>query len=334
MADQGGKNHPVSDGSQRNTWHDSPDGSDIDVNLEQSDESQHDRDCPGIGNCTEHCLQGVAGTHSTATPRIEFLQSHAHSHSSYNQTSDDEENGLIHLYSKKFSTYSVGYFDGSERPSSHSTPSGSSVWIQEPVPAADEKITSTDVTAVYAGIVFIPATTVELRQIEAVNPAYAELISASLEAAENDGISLTNSKGAKVIIIAPDEIPGIQKETFAQIIDVASADGSKVTSVPFMVRLSDLAAKNLTTDDVTLYHYLEEYGLWIPLETGLVSTDDVYAYYEAATDGASPFGVLLKKLDAPEVQPVPTQTGATPAPFMGVLAGLGAAAVVFGLRRK
>ena len=42
--------------------------------------------------------------------------------------------------------------------------------------------------------------------------------------------------------------------------------------------------------------------------------------------------------EVPQVKPVEqkpaAQTGASPAPVMGVIAGLGAGAVVFGLRRK
>ncbi|MCQ2356421.1 MAG: InlB B-repeat-containing protein, partial [Methanocorpusculum sp.] len=208
-----------------------------------------------------------------------------------------------------------------------STSQGSSTWIQTPAPSPGDNTVATDVTYQYTGQKFIPVSAANLEQISAADPAAA---------AAADGIPLTNSKGAKAIVNTAESVPGTQTETFSQVIEVTSADGSKVTSVPFKVRLSDLAAKSLTTDDVTLYHYLEVYGLWIPLETGLVSTDDVYAYYEAATDGASPFGVLLKKLDAPEVKPVtPSGPSAkTPAPFVGVLAGLGAAVAVFGLRRK
>ena len=36
----------------------------------------------------------------------------------------------------------------------------------------------------------------------------------------------------------------------------------------------------------------------------------------------------------PSVKTLPSETPATPVPFMGILAGLGCAAVVFGLRRK
>ena len=217
-----------------------------------------------------------------------------------------------------------------------SSSQGTSTWISTIPSVPGDNTVATDVTYQYTGQKFIPVSAANLEQISAADPAAAAAVELVLQTAAAAGIPLTNSKGAKAIVNTTESVPGTQTETFSQVIEVTSADGSKVTSVPFKVHLSDLTAKNLTTDDVTLYHYLEEYGLWIPLETGLVSTDDVYAYYEAATDGASPFGVLLKKLDAPEVKPIPTKTpaGKSPVPFAGVLAGLGAAAAVFAVRRK
>ena len=228
------------------------------------------------------------------------------------------------------------YAKWTKNSSGSSTPQGSSTWISTIPSVPGDNTVATDVTYQYTGQKFIPVSAANLEQISAADPAAAAAVEMVLQTASAAGIPLTNSKGAKAIVNTAESVPGTQTETFSQVIEVTSADGSKVTSVPFKVRLSDLAAKSLTTDDVTLYHYLEVYGLWIPLETGLVSTDDVYAYYEAATDGASPFGVLLKKLDAPEVKPVtPSGPSAkTPAPFVGVLAGLGAAVAVFGLRRK
>lgn len=54
------------------------------------------------------------------------------------------------------------------------------------------------------------------------------------------------------------------------------------------------------------------------------------------TPAATPAPTPVPTPDAPTVKPIgnPTQKPASPAPFMGVLAGVGAAAVVFGLRRK
>ena len=243
----------------------------------------------------------------------------------------DMDNGRIYIYANQFSTYSIGY---QRERSSGGGSQGTSTWLPTIPSVPADNIVATDVTNQYAGQKFIPVSAANLEQISAAAPSAAAWVEGVLETATAAGIPLTNSKGAKALVNTTESIAGLQTETFTQIIDVESADGSKVTSVPFKVRLSDLSAKNLTTDDVTLYHYLEEYGLWIPLETWLISTDSTYVYYEAATDGASPFGVLLKKLDAPEVQPVPTKAGKTPVPFAGVIAGLGAAAVVFAVRMR
>jgi len=75
---------------------------------------------------------------------------------------------------------------------------------------------------------------------------------------------------------------------------------------------------------------------WQPLETLSVSQDENNYYYTAATDGTSPFGVLVKKIGgddttAPTTQP--TQTQKSPSPFVGLAAGLGAALVIARMRK-
>ena len=92
---------------------------------------------------------------------------------------------------------------------------------------------------------------------------------------------------------------------------------------------TDVAASGLTIHDVTIYHYLADYSLWVPLETLKIMQDSVNYYYTAATDGASPFGVLIMWFGTEG-----DESAATPGfGVLMVLVGFGAAGVLV-LRRR
>ncbi|MCQ2510392.1 MAG: PGF-pre-PGF domain-containing protein, partial [Lachnospiraceae bacterium] len=185
-------------------------------------------------------------------------------------------------------------------------------------------VTVTDVSPSYANTVFRTATETEME---------TGIISSGVSAALAAGVQITNDKGYPVLITTANAVNQVQ---FAKVFEIVPAEGAEIgeMEISFSVPLADISAKGLTTDDVVLYHGLEEYGIWVPLNTMLVGTDDTEAYYIAITDGASPFGVLIAK--APEsASETAAQTPASPMPFIGILAGLGAA--VFAgvvLRRK
>lgn len=185
-------------------------------------------------------------------------------------------------------------------------------------------VTVSDVSSSYSNVLFRAATETEME---------TGIISSGVSAALAAGVQITNDKGYPVLITTANAVNQVQ---FAKVFEIVPAEGAEIgeMEISFSVPLADISAKGLTTDDVVLYHGLEEYGIWVPLNTMLVGTDDTEAYYIAITDGASPFGVLIAK--APESASEPaTQTPASPMPFAGILAGLGAAVFAgAALRRK
>ncbi|MDO5847661.1 MAG: hypothetical protein Q4Q20_05140 [Methanocorpusculum sp.] len=76
----------------------------------------------------------------------------------------------------------------------------------------------------------------------------------------------------------------------------------------------------------------------MPLEILSISFDEKNYYFTAATDGASLFGVLIKHFEpegsGTDPSSLPTPVPKTTAPLAGLLAGLGAAGVLLGLKRK
>ncbi|HJJ58268.1 MAG TPA: hypothetical protein O0X84_02085 [Methanocorpusculum sp.] len=229
------------------------------------------------------------------------------------------------------------------KPSPSPSPSGGgSIWVQlQDAPA----VITTDVTRLYSGVPFFAATAGNLREIQSVYPVYADELAEKFAAAEAAGYKLVNSRGAPALAVLEHPDEKVIKETFCKVYEVTPVyAGAKIEKVEITVPMTDITASGLPYQDVNIYHGVDLPGvtgagsgavdLWIPLEILSISFDEKNYYFTAATDGASPFGVLLKKLDAPEVQPIPSQTGKTPVPFAGVLAGLGAAAAVLCLRRK
>jgi len=134
--------------------------------------------------------------------------------------------------------------------------------------------------------------------------------------------------------VTDQNIPGVEKVTFSRVYEISPANaGEKLTKVTVKVPKSDITSKGLTSDDVTVYHFLESYNIWVPLETLSVSSDADNYYYTAATDGTSPFGVLVKKIGSDATVPTTQPTQKSPAPFFGLAAGLGAAALLMRMRR-
>ena len=103
------------------------------------------------------------------------------------------------------------------------------------------------------------------------------------------------------------------------------------TKIHFVIYEYVLKALGLSPDDVSLRHF--ENGKWVKLNVTYVKMDDGTYYYTALTDSFSPFEVYFEKDSAvsalPSAQPTEAQS---PAPILGLLAGVGAAAVL--LRRK
>ncbi|HJJ36536.1 MAG TPA: PGF-pre-PGF domain-containing protein, partial [Methanocorpusculum sp.] len=128
--------------------------------------------------------------------------------------------------------------------------------------------------------------------------------------------------------------------TFSKVYDITSTDPNvKLTQVTVTVPKADVAASGLTTDDVTIYHNMVTYDIWVPLDTLQITEDAVNYYYTAATDGTSPFGVLIKRFDdspaVPTTKPTTRPTQSSPAPILGLIAGLAVAAtVVYRLRKE
>ncbi|HJJ41712.1 MAG TPA: PGF-pre-PGF domain-containing protein [Methanocorpusculum sp.] len=98
--------------------------------------------------------------------------------------------------------------------------------------------------------------------------------------------------------------------------------------------MSDVILKSLglTPEDVCLKHL--ENGVWVKLKISYIVLDDGTYYFTAITKSFSPFKISFdgKSEDEPPVTPTEEQPAASPMPIVGLLIGLGAAALV--LRRK
>lgn len=197
-----------------------------------------------------------------------------------------------------------------------------------------------DITSQYSGRTFmgIGLSPEDIAAIRAVNPDYAAELESKFFRAEANGIRLTNNKGSPVIVTSDYRLPNLELLSFSRVYDISSANpGEILTQVTVTVPKAEITASGLTTDDVTIYHYLSAYDIWVPLDTLWTTEDTSNYYYTAATDGASPFGVLIKRFQKaiptlPIRTPQPQTT--TPSPIIGLLAGLGTAALLFGLRKK
>ncbi|HJJ48735.1 MAG TPA: InlB B-repeat-containing protein [Methanocorpusculum sp.] len=161
-------------------------------------------------------------------------------------------------------------------------------------------------------------------------------------------------------------------------VDIFKIEGSanlpteKVRTIGFKIQLSTLRNEGFTVNDVILYHGDEKGEVWIPLDTYLEKSDNVYAYYHSETNGASPFAVVFMEdksivteetqtlsydqamidaqnpavvstpgssqvpVSAPTTLPTAAAIPSTPVPVAGLLAGLGAAGLLagFGLKRR
>ena len=127
--------------------------------------------------------------------------------------------------------------------------------------------------------------------------------------------------------------------------DLSVENAANGGDIFYQVPLDVIAIKGFTENDVCLYH--KENGTWTALPTYLTGKDAQYAYYKSVTKSFSPFYIGFEAGAAqteeptpiaPEEQvvepvaPVTPQPTATPAPVLGLLAGLGAAAVL--LKRR
>jgi len=217
--------------------------------------------------------------------------------------------------------------------------------IQQQVPVQDVSKDPTpanqataDISAQYTSQIVVGTSTSDLATIKQLSAEAAAQIELSFSLAQEAGVPLTNSKGAKAIVVTDKSVPGVEKVTFSRVYEISPAnEGEKLTKVTVKVPKSDITSKGLTSDDVTVYHFLESYNIWQPLEILSVSQDADNYYYTAATDGTSPFGVLVKKIESdtatPTTKPTQTQTQKSPAPFAGIVLGLGAALVLARLRK-
>ena len=129
--------------------------------------------------------------------------------------------------------------------------------------------------------------------------------------------------------------------------DLTVTDAANGGEIFYQVPLDVISIKGFTEQDVCLYH--KENGTWTALPTYLTGKDAQYAYYKSVTKSFSPFYIgfeagaaKTKGSDTPvapvvepvvdPIAPVAPQPTATPAPVLGLLAGLGAAAVL--LKRR
>ncbi|HJJ57482.1 MAG TPA: InlB B-repeat-containing protein [Methanocorpusculum sp.] len=124
--------------------------------------------------------------------------------------------------------------------------------------------------------------------------------------------------------------------------DLTVSDAPNGGEIYYQVPLDVIAIKGYTEHDVCLYH--KENGAWTALPTYLVTKDARYAYYKSVTESFSPFYIGFEEgaakteviepvvvedptpIEEP-VEPILPQPAATPFPVLGLLAGLGAAAV-------
>ena len=213
---------------------------------------------------------------------------------------------------------------------------GASIWVQPTTPPQPQIIVD-EMTSRYTGVTFIGTTAANLSAIEQTDKVYAAEIESRLAAAKEAGLPLVNSRGAPAIVVLKGEKPEVETEHFTRVYDIEpAAAGEKLTEVEIPVPMADIASSGLTYEDVNIYHCIEEIELWVPLEIVKITFDAENYYFTAKTEGASPFGVLIKHFEpaGPGVGEIPTPVPKTAAPLAGLLAGLGAAGVLLGLKRK
>ena len=137
--------------------------------------------------------------------------------------------------------------------------------------------------------------------------------------------------------------------------DIPNYPTGKEAVISFELTLAELDANGVSPEDICLYYFDKETGVWTKLATTYKVVGDK-SIYEAVTTGFSPFSIVFEKgaatpaagaddpvtpptetPDVPDTPVTPQQPTdkpdepETPAPILAVLAGLGAAAV---LRRK
>ncbi|HJJ41851.1 MAG TPA: PGF-pre-PGF domain-containing protein [Methanocorpusculum sp.] len=102
------------------------------------------------------------------------------------------------------------------------------------------------------------------------------------------------------------------------------------SEIHFVMSDTILKSLGLTPEDVCLKHF--ENGVWVKLKISYIVLDDGTYYYTAITKSFSPFEISFDGMsEEPTVTPTEEQPK-SPMPVLGLLMGLGAAALV--LRRK
>ena len=255
-----------------------------------------------------------------------------------------KQEGLSVLVQEVTKNVSISLSAVKSSPSPSPSGGGASIWEQLQDTRA---VITTDVTRLYSGIPFFAATAVNLAEIQNVYPVYAAELAEKFAAAEAAGYKLVNSRGAPALAVLEHPDEKIIKEQFCKVYEVTPVyAGAKITQVEIPVPMTDITASGLTYQDVNIYHGVDLPGvtgagsgaadLWIPLEILNITFDEKNYYFTAATDGASPFGVLIKHFEPEGTEPgtLPTPVPKTAVPLAGLLAGLGAAGVLLGLKRK
>ncbi|MCZ7380464.1 MAG: PGF-pre-PGF domain-containing protein [Candidatus Methanoperedens sp.] len=87
---------------------------------------------------------------------------------------------------------------------------------------------------------------------------------------------------------------------------LASTKKMKEALIRFRVENSWLGSNSLAGSDVKMLHW--DGSQWTPLETAQTTRDDKYTYYEAKTNGFSPFAIVGLKESGTVVQPTTQQT--------------------------
>ncbi|HJJ57869.1 MAG TPA: PGF-pre-PGF domain-containing protein [Methanocorpusculum sp.] len=217
-----------------------------------------------------------------------------------------------------------------------STPSGGGGGYVAP-PVQPKGPVVSDVTKQYSGMEFAAVSLADIASVRTVDAETAAELEKKLVAAEKAGIRLVNSRGAPAVVQTDSVLSELDTVAFSLVYDIKPANPKeKLTEVTVTVPKAYVTASGLTTDDVTIYHYLAGYGLWIPLDTLKIMQDALNYYYTAETDGASPFGVLIKQFAAEQtLSDIPVEPVTTPGfGVLAVMAGLGAVGVFFRARRK
>ncbi|MBO5367382.1 PGF-pre-PGF domain-containing protein, partial [Methanocorpusculum sp.] len=152
------------------------------------------------------------------------------------------------------------------------------------------------------------------------------------------GVVLPEGTDSEVAFIPVSEkpAPAGKEENTKKVfeINVPKYEKGKPATVKFTMTVAELTKDGKTAADVALWHHDEETGEWTKLVTTFVIKDGI-VYFEAITFDFSPFAIVYADEPAEELptdQPEePTETPASPAPVLAVIAALGAAVV---LRRK